>query len=162
MKIPIVRQILWPAIVLQILILGVLVWIASIKSSDYGFPIGALCYLGLSITLRRTISRDHRSGIRKMRREQFRDAIHAFERSVAFFERHPWIDSFRWITLLSASSMTYREMGLVNIAFAYSQHGNGEKSRAYYEMCIKEFPGNGIALSALRLMDSVNKPLQSD
>jgi hypothetical protein len=158
MKIPIVRQISWPAVVLQFLILFCLFWIASIKSPDYGFLIGAICYLGLSLTLRETISRHHRLGIRKMRGEQFRDAIHSFQRSVGFFERHPWIDKFRWITLLSASSMTYREMGLVNIAFAYSQQGDGEKSRAYYEMCIKEFPGNGLAISALRLMDSVNKP----
>jgi hypothetical protein len=162
MKIPIVRQISWLAIVAQILILFGFVWIASTKSPDYDFLIGALCYLGLSLALRGTISRHHRSGIRKMRREQFIDAIHSFENSVNFFERHPWIDRFRWITLLSASSMNYREMSLVNIAFAYSQMGNGERSRAYYEMCIKEFPDNGIALSALRLMDSVNKPPQSD
>jgi len=116
----------------------------------------------LSLTLRRTISRHHRMGISEMRLGQFGEAIHSFQRSIDFFERHPWIDRFRWITLLSASSMTYREMGIANIAFAYSQQGDGERARAYYEMCIKEFPDNGVAISALRLMDSVIKPLQSE
>jgi hypothetical protein len=119
-------------------------------------------YLSLILVLRLTISRHHRLGIRMVKRGQFQEAIDSFQQSLDFFMRHPWIDRFRWITLLSVSSMTYREMGLANIAFAYSQQGDGEKSRAYYELCIKEFPDSGIAISALRLMDSIKKPLKSD
>ncbi len=45
-------------------------------------------------------------------------------------------------------------MALNNIAFCYGQMGNGEKSREYYEKILQEFPGSGLAKTALRFLNS--------
>ncbi|MEN9639008.1 MAG: hypothetical protein RLZZ262_876, partial [Bacteroidota bacterium] len=69
--------------------------------------------------------------------------------------KYSWVDKYRYLTLLSSSKMTYREMGLCNIAFCYGQIGQGAKARAFYEQVRTEYPDNGIALIALNLMSSV-------
>jgi len=53
--------------------------------------------------------------------------------------------------------MTYREMALINIAFAHSQIGDGRTAKAYYERTLRDFPQNSIARAALRLIHSVEK-----
>ena len=55
---------------------------------------------------------------------------------------------------LSSSKMSYKEMALVNIAFCYGQLGEGEKAREYYNAALKENPNNGMAIAALKLLDS--------
>lgn len=162
MTMPVVRQISWPAIIPQIAILFAFIWPAKMESPEYGFLLGVAGYTGLILVLRYTIARHHRLGIRMVKRGRFREAIDSFQHSFEFFERYPWVDRFRSIFLLSASAMTYREMALANIAFSYSQQGDGEKARYYYEICQKEFPHNGVAIAALRLMDSVKKPIKAD
>ena len=47
-------------------------------------------------------------------------------------------------------------MGLSNIAFCYSQIGNGQKATEYYQQSLNDFPDNGIAITALNMLNSVN------
>ena len=47
-------------------------------------------------------------------------------------------------------------MALLNIAFCYSQKGNGSKAKEYYEKTLQQFPGSEMAKSALRMLN----PLQ--
>ncbi len=90
-----------------------------------------------------------------VKQKYFLEAISYFEKSVDFFTRNQWIDKFRYLILLSSSKMTYREMGLCNIAFCYGQIGNEVTAKKYYEMVLDEFPNNGIALAVLKLINSV-------
>ncbi|WP_144803871.1 tetratricopeptide repeat protein [Maribacter sp. MAR_2009_72] len=53
--------------------------------------------------------------------------------------------------------MSYREMALANIGYCYSQIGDGKKAKEYYERTLKEFPGSGLAKSALNMMNSVEQ-----
>ena len=53
--------------------------------------------------------------------------------------------------------MSYKEMGLCNIAICYSQTGDVLKAKEYYEQIINEFPNNGIALVGLRFINAVEK-----
>jgi len=46
-------------------------------------------------------------------------------------------------------------MGLCNIAFCYSQINNGQKAKEYYELTLKEFPDNGLAIAGLRMINSI-------
>ncbi|CAZ97338.1 Conserved hypothetical protein [Zobellia galactanivorans] len=107
--------------------------------------------------MRNLIPRDHRNGIKKNNSEKFKDAIPDFEKSYAFFKKYEWIDKYRFITLLSSSKMSYREMALANIGFCYSQIGNGIKSKEYYERTLKEFPESGLAKSALNMINAMEK-----
>lgn len=100
------------------------------------------------------------SGIKKNNSEKFEEAIPDFEKGYAFFKKYEWIDKYRFITLLSASKMSYREMAIANIGFCYFQIGDGTKSKDYYERKLKEFPESGLAKSALKMISAIEKKAQ--
>ena len=55
--------------------------------------------------------------------------------------------------------MTYNVMGHCNIAFCYSQTYNGQKAKEYYELILKEFPNNGMAIIGQRIINSMTQTL---
>lgn len=124
--------------------------------------VGAAAYLVVTFTLRRLIPRDHRAGVALYRREMFADALPHFQRSYEFFARHRWVDHWRFLTLLSSSRISYREMALLNVAYCYSQIGDGERSRAYYQQALQEFPGSRMTESALRMLEAARRIAEPD
>ena len=154
-KVPTVRQIAWISIIPQIFFMGFVILVYYKFELEEPILYGTLTYLVISLCLRNLIAKSHRQGMKHVKQQQFSDAIPFFEASVDFFTRNQWIDKFRFITLLSSSKMTYKEMGLCNIAFCYGQIGNGVKAKEYYEMTLREFPNNVMALTALKLISSV-------
>ena len=155
-KIPTVRQIAWISIIPQLLVMGLimLVWYQFEKSNFILY--GAITYLLISQILRRTISREHRKGMVKVKLEQFEEAIPFFKKSYEFFKENDWIDKYRFLTLLSSGRMTYKEMALNNIAFCYGQIGNGKLSKEFYQRTLDEFPESGMAKVGLRLLNSMS------
>jgi tetratricopeptide (TPR) repeat protein len=153
-KVPVTNQIAWISIIPQILVMGILVFIYDKLNLHEPLLYGILTYLVLAIGLRNLIAKNHRKGIRFVKQQQFSNAIPFFEKSVDFFSKNKWIDKFRYITLLSCSQMSYKEMGLCNIAFCYSQIDNGLKAKEYYELTLNEFPNNGLALAGLKMINS--------
>ena len=59
--------------------------------------------------------------------------------------------------MMSASAISYREMALCNIAFCYSQLGDGQKAESYYRRALDEFPNSALAVAALRMIESVRQ-----
>ena len=153
-RVPIVRQLNWWVILLQcVLIYGL------IRAGSWAFPdAGPLAWIGgllaWSIGVKYLLARDHRAGIGYVKKQCFEEAIPRFLNSLEFFDRYPWIDRFRAIVFMSSSYASYREMALLNVAFCYSQIGDGKRSREYYEQCLERFPNSGMAKSALRMIDA--------
>lgn len=119
-----------------------------------GAILGGAVYLAYSIGSRQLIARAHRHGMRLYRNRQYSAAIEAFQSSYDFFTSHAWIDRFRSIVMMSPSAMSYREMALCNIAFCYSQIGDGDNAERYYRQALDEFPDSGLAAAALRMIES--------
>ena len=111
-----------------------------------------LALLLYALASRELFFRHHRRGIRFLRANHWEAAIAEFEASLADLEKHPWKDRLRSILALSLSAMMYREMAILNLAFAFGQTGNREQARRYYEQCLKEYPNNGIAIAAMNLL----------
>lgn len=153
-NVPVVKQVAWISLIPQLIVMGLLIYSYYLLQSQEPFLYGALTYLGLSFSLRTFVAKDHRDGMRLVKQHSFIDAISKFEKSVDFFAKNNWLDKYRYLTLLSSSKMTYKEMGLCNIAFCYSQTNNGQKAKEYYEQTLKEFPENGIAIAGLRMISS--------
>jgi tetratricopeptide (TPR) repeat protein len=154
-RIPIVRPISWLATIPQLVALTAAVAIGWwVTQSAIGIFWGAVAYLIYSFSSRMLIPRAHRRGIRLSRNQRYEDAIRAHQESYDFFTRHLWLDRFRSITMMSSSAMSYREMALINIAFAYSQIGNGAKAKEYYLRALQEFPDSAMASAALRMIES--------
>ena len=149
---PIFRQIAWIAMIPQFMVMGILIFTCHLFEFREPFLFGALIYLFLSFGLRNLVAKDHRRGIKLVKRMEYESAILSFEKSVLFFNKNKWVDKFRFLTLLSSSRMTYKEMGLCNIAFCYSQTNNGQKAKEYYEQVLKEFPENGVAMAGLKML----------
>lgn len=151
---PIVKQVAWISLIPQIAFILILIAVYNQFGYEDAGLYGALTYLILSMGLRYFIPKSHREGIQLTKKNQFEKAIAEYEKSYEFFTKNEWIDKYRFITLLSSSKMNYREMALCNIAFCYSQIGNGTKGIEFYQKTLEEFPENGLAKSGLKMLNS--------
>jgi hypothetical protein len=152
----------WWATIPQFLVLGAAcIFGLLITKSPRGVVWGAAIYLAYSFASRSLLARAHRRGVRLSRNQQFAAAIPAHQASYDFFARHAWLDRYRAITMMSASAMSYREMALCNIAFAYTQIGEGAKAKQFYQRALSEFPGSTMAAAALRMIDASERAVQN-
>jgi len=158
--VPTIGQLSWLSVIPQLIVIGLLIFLYHLANFDQPFIFGALTYSLLALGLRNLIAKNHRQGMRLVKQQKFVDALPYFEKSVDYFAKNNWVDKYRYLTLLSSSKMTYKEMGLCNIAFCYSQTGNGQKAKEYYEQALREFPENGLAIAALNMLKSVDNKAQ--
>lgn len=151
-NVPIIRQINWFSVIPQILLIGIFIYIYYLLDVENPFILGALTYLILSLGVRFIFTVNHRKGMNFVKQERFADAIPYFEKSINYFAKNSWLDRYRFLTLLSSSKMSYREMGLCNIAFCYTQIGNKSKAIEFYQQAIEDYPNNGLAKAALNII----------
>lgn len=156
-NVPTVRQVAWLSLIPHLLIMGILIAIFYFLNTAEYFLYGALVYVLLAYALRNFIAKSNKRGMKLVKQRQFREAIPFFEQSVAFFTRNSWVDKYRFLTLLSSSKMSYKEMGLCNIAFCYSQTGDGQQAKRYYELVLAEFPDNGLAIAGINMMTAIEQ-----
>ena len=153
-NVPTIRQVSWISIIPQIAFMLTLIFIYDKLNIKEPALYGAITYLIISMSLRYLVPKSHREAIKLTKQHKFENAILKYEDSYKFFTENNWIDKYRFITLLSSSKMNYREMALCNIAFCYSQVGNGQKSIEYYKKTLAEFPENGLAEAGLKMLTS--------
>jgi hypothetical protein len=154
-KMPMVKQIGWLSVIPQIIVFSLIIFIYYLFGVYNFLLFGSITYLFISFSLRNLIAKDHRKGIRCLRSRKYDEAIINFQKSYEYFTKNKWIDKFRYISLLSSSRISYREMALCNIAFIYGQIGDGGKSEYYYCIALNEFPDSMIAKSALNIINSI-------
>jgi len=106
--------------------------------------------------LRAVVAKDHQKGMHLVKKHEFAEAIPVFESSYKFFTHNSWVDEYRYITLLSSSRMCYREMALCNIAFCYTQIGEGKKAAEHYRKVLENYPENGLAQAGLKVLESAH------
>ncbi len=153
-KQPIVKQTAWLSLIPQLLILAIFIALASLTSTQSPAIMGALTYISASVLLRKTVALHHRKGMAHFRREEFVPALDRFQQSYDFFSHNRWVDDWRYVTLMSSSRVSYREMALLNMAYCYGQLGEGDKARGFYERTLMEFPDSGMAKAAINMLDS--------
>src|SRR5688572_13025657 len=107
-RVPVIRELSWPAVIPQMIALGCAVAIGwFFVSTPNGIALGAAAYLAYSFGSRRLLLRDHRRGMRLVRNHNFEAAIPAFEKSYEFFRRYAWADRFRSVVMMSPSASSY-------------------------------------------------------
>jgi tetratricopeptide (TPR) repeat protein len=158
---PVVRQTNWLLVIPQLVVMAVLIVIvAAVFKPEPLFlsgTYGAGLYLIYSYGSRWLLLKSHRQGMQLTREKNYPAAIQKFDESYQFLSRYPWIDRYRYFTLMSPSAMHYREMALINIAFCYAQLGNIDKTKAYYQRAIAEYPDSEMAKIALNFITSVEQ-----
>lgn len=157
-NVPVVRQFAWISILPHVVVICLFLWLFYHLVPTEAYVYYALVsYLVFSFGLRYFLAGDQRKGMTLLRNHYFEAALPYFERSVAFFTKNEWVDKYRYITLLASSRMSYREMGLCNMAYCYSQMDERQKAKALYEQIHTEYPENGIAISALEMIRDLEK-----
>ena len=158
---PVARPVAWPAVAVGLAVLAAIVaaaWVVNGHDLAAAFAVGALVYLAYSWGSRAVVARHHRAGMRALKAERFREAEARFAQSGAWFDRHPWVDRWRSVVLLSSGTYGYREMALLNRAYAFVQLGDGDRALDLYRRVLDEYPGSMMAQSALRAADAFRQP----
>lgn len=151
-RLPIVRSISWWGVmVLAIYVLmlfGTVGWLGG----QGGVLWAMFLVIGHLAVARMIINHSAVRGLRALKKGEYESAIEHFKASYDFFSMHRWVDDFRAVTLMQPSYMTHREMAMLNIAFGCVQIGSAEAIH-WYQKCVKEYPENMAASSALKLME---------
>ena len=148
-NIPIIRQISWISFIPQIALVIFLIFIYSLLNLKDPALYGILTYSIISVSLKYFLIKSHTNGMKLVKLSKFEEAISKFENSYLYFTQNNWIDKYRFITLLSASKISYKEMALCNIAFCYSQIGNVKKVIEFYKKTLVDYPESKIAQTGL-------------
>ena len=149
---PIVRQMNWISIIIQLIILSILCLVFYIIDKVNFIYYAFLSFVALFFILRYLIPKDHRRGVSLYKREKYNEAIPYFQKSYDFFSVHKWIDKYRIVTMLSSSKISYSEMARINKAFCLSQIGKKQESIEEYKKTLEEFPGSKIAEMSLKML----------
>ncbi|MBN2048288.1 MAG: tetratricopeptide repeat protein [Anaerolineaceae bacterium] len=123
------------------------------ESWGYSVALSFAVLVLYQIFARQVLSRHHVRGIRLAAREEFGEALKAFEQSLIFFERYPWLDRYRMIFFMSAGAYGYREMALLNIGAIYMRTGYFDYARGAFERALELNPENEIALNGLETLN---------
>jgi hypothetical protein len=144
-----VRRLSRPALLLHLAVLGGLVALTARIFPEYRLLdaalVGAAPYFAWSAVARPLLTRHHRAGIRQLRAGRFDEAIRAFGESRDFFTRHPALDRYRFLILMSAGAATYRELAMCNIAYAHASAGDIPAARKACGEALAAFPESVIA-----------------
>jgi tetratricopeptide (TPR) repeat protein len=164
-KMPVIRQIAWNAVAVQvvvtILLAAAIRFAFAVKDFMFCIFLGALTYLIYSRIARAFFAREHIAGIRDYQAQRFGDALAHFEASYDFFSRHPGIDRMRYIVLGTASANSYQAIALCNIAFCQTQLGEGQAAKRSYERALREFPECVLARTSLTMLRSTEAKANS-
>ena len=152
--VPVIQEIAWVSLVLQLLFVGLLILIAVLIGFSKPILTGTLTYLVIALVLRLLLTRHHRRGMYLAREFMFDEAIPEFQKSYEFFHRNPWLDWWRYALLLSASQTSYREMALLNMAYCDIWSDRGEDAVRTYLRAVEEFPNSGMAWAAIKIYQS--------
>ena len=152
-SVPTTRSVNWVFLVPMLAMTFVVLLVCLAAFGDRGVWIGLILWIGYSLLSKELFAKHHRRGIRLIRRGVFEQAIDCFDRSYDFFTRHPWLDRWRCLVMLSASRASYCEMALCNKAFCLAQIGEGDAALSVYRQCDAEFP-HGMASYAVRMLES--------
>jgi hypothetical protein len=155
-KTPIIRQTSWLMVIPQLLVMTALIALVAIllrpKPLVTSVTYGAFLFLVYSYGSRWLILKSHRQGIRLTRQKNYQAASEKFDESYQFFSDHAWVDRYRFLTLMSPSLISFREMALINSAFCHSQLGDIVNTKKFYQKTLEQFPESEMAKVALNLI----------
>jgi hypothetical protein len=156
-KVPFVQQeIVWLAIVPRLLFIGILCMVYYQWDKRNFVVFGFITYLIVWYGLRAiAFPGDVHKSIRLIREEKFREAIPHIERSIDFYTKHPWIDKYRFLLMVSSSKRGIRESSICNLGFCLLQIGQVKDAKELYEDVLRQYPENTVARSQLRTINTL-------
>ena len=147
-------------VALVALVIGGINLFMSPASPVTAIAAGVMLYVLYSYGSRMVLTAAHRRGARLVREKKWQPALKAFEESYAFFTKFPWIDEYRFITMLTPTAISYREMALNNMGYVLVQSGDNRKAKQYYVTLLEKYPQSVLAESARKVLAAIDKQAQ--
>ncbi len=161
-KKPAIRLTSWrmviPQLVVMLLLIVLVAAVFKPQPPVLAVTIGAGIFLLYSYSIRWLLLKPHKQGLKLTFAGEYQAAIASHETSLRFFERYPWIDRFRALTLMTPSAFSFAEMALLNMAYCYGQLGDIEAAKAFYQQTLNQYPDNEVAAAALNLINAAQNP----
>jgi hypothetical protein len=156
-KVPFVNQeTVWLAIVPRLLFIGILCIVYYQWDKRDFIVFGFFTYLIVWYGLRTmAFPKEVHKSIRLIREEKFGEAIPYIERSIEFYNKHSWIDKYRFLLMVSSSKRGLRESSICNLGFCLLQGGQVKAAKEVYEDVLRQYPENTIARSELRTINAM-------
>lgn len=155
----------WASVILTLAILVGLIVLAYMtlfpENLTVAIIVGAAVYFAYSQISKRVLARHHFRGMRRLQQGRYDEALGAFEQYLAFIERHPWIDRYRALVMLTAEAYSCRESAMNNIIFCYGQMGQVVDMKAWLHKLIDEYPSNVFAVTTLSLIKAIESSVDS-
>lgn len=98
----------------------------------------------------------HRAGIDAYRIRRFDEAVAHHRASFELFDRHRWIDRWRFLLFGTAGRTPYRTMALGNMAYAEAMRGNRSAAVSLFEEALRLTPGYANAEVGLAMLTTAH------
>lgn len=85
-------------------------------------------------------------GVALMKQHRYEAAIALFSHIHQYFEKHPWVDKYRYVLLISCSAIPMKVMCVMNITACHVLLKNKELATFYYHTLVKLYKGHEIQL----------------
>ncbi|HMH10746.1 MAG TPA: tetratricopeptide repeat protein, partial [Candidatus Nitrosopolaris rasttigaisensis] len=105
--------------------------------------------------------KDVHKSIRFIKEEKFGEAIPYIERSIEFYNKHSWIDKYRFLLMVSSSKRGMRESSICNLGFCLLQTGQVNAAKEVYEDVLRQYPQNTVAIIQLRTINTISNSTES-
>jgi hypothetical protein len=163
-KVPFVKQeTVWLAVVPRILFIGVLCIVYYQWDRNNFFVLGFITYLIVWYGLRTfAFPKDVHKSIKLIREEKFKEAVPYIERSIEFYNKHPWIDKYRFLLMVSSSKRGILESSICNLGFCLLQSGNARAAKEVYEDVLRRYPENTVAKIQLKTIHTMTNSTESN
>ena len=152
---PMPAQIAWLAFIPHFSLMALFIAVAHFLGFHDAFTPGVITYYVVGTAMEWLAPGRQQLANRMVKKARFAEAIPKFQASYDFLSRHPWIDRWRAITLLSVSRTSLRELALTNIAFCLHQLGREQEAVTYYEQTLFQYPDNALAATELARLRSM-------
>jgi len=156
-KVPFVKQeTVWLALVPRILFIGILSMVYHQWDRKNYLVFGFITYLIIWYGLRTmAFPKEVHKSIGLIKEEKFDEAIPYIERSIEFYNKHSWIDKYRFLLMVSSSKRGIRESSICNLGFCLLQIGDVKAAKEVYEDVLRQYPENTVAKIQLRTINAL-------
>ncbi len=116
----------------------------------------AICF-AFKLLIKNLLTSHYIKGMRYVKRQMYKEAVQEFEKNLEYWESHLTLNSIYWLISLHPSLFLPVELSLHNLGFCYGQLGEKNKSKEYYSRVLELNPQNGMAIVAMRLIETGEK-----
>ncbi len=141
---------------LQVFVIIAMMFIYNYFGVEKSMLYAAVTYLVLAVALRLIALNHHMNGMRYYKHSDYMKSADEFQKSYDFLIKFRWIDTYRYVTMLS-SQISYLETALLNIAFCHGQAGDKNKAKEYYIKALTLFPDSQLAKDELKKLDAIKQ-----